>query len=180
CDRCWPLYNDKPFHSGDGVHAFNCKPCLCNNHARSCHYDASVDPFPLEHSRGSGGVCDNCQHHTTGRNCESCQDYFYRPVGADPSAPDVCKPCDCHTAGTRNGNLLCDPMSSLLQLLGPLSSVRLLGHPVYSSVCLPLISDWLPGQPEHLYLVSFLIMCSLSHFWSDHVISEFLQHMSTI
>ncbi|XP_052593935.1 usherin [Peromyscus californicus insignis] len=110
CDRCLPLYNDKPFHSGDDVHAFNCKPCLCNSHARSCHYDASVDPFPLEHSRGSGGVCDDCQHHTTGRNCESCQNYFYRPVGADPSALDVCKPCDCHPAGTRNGNLLCDPI----------------------------------------------------------------------
>ncbi|EGV92554.1 Usherin [Cricetulus griseus] len=110
CDRCLPLYNDKPFRSGDGVHPFNCKPCQCNNHARSCHYDASVDPFPLEHSRGGGGVCDNCQHHTTGRNCESCQDYFYRPIGADPSALDVCKPCDCNRAGTRNGDLLCDPI----------------------------------------------------------------------
>ncbi|XP_052056319.1 usherin [Apodemus sylvaticus] len=110
CDRCSPLYNDKPFRSGDNVHAFNCKPCQCNSHASSCHYDASVDPFPLEHNRGGGGVCDDCQHHTTGRQCESCQDYFYRPVGADPAAPDVCKHCDCNRAGTRNGSLLCDPV----------------------------------------------------------------------
>ncbi|GAB1285872.1 Usherin [Apodemus speciosus] len=110
CDRCSPLYNDKPFRSGDNVHAFNCKPCQCNSHASSCHYDASVDPFPLEHNRGGGGVCDDCQHHTAGRHCESCQDYFYRPVGADPAALDVCKHCDCNRAGTRNGSLLCDPV----------------------------------------------------------------------
>ncbi|XP_055465169.1 usherin [Psammomys obesus] len=110
CDRCLPLYNDKPFRSGDRVHAFNCKPCQCNRHASSCHYEASVDPFPLEHGRGSGGVCDSCQHHTTGRNCESCQAYFYRRVGADPSAPDVCEPCACNHAGTRNGSLLCGPI----------------------------------------------------------------------
>ncbi|KAM5206303.1 usherin isoform 2-T2 [Hipposideros larvatus] len=108
CDRCLPLYNDKPFRQGDQVHAFNCKPCQCNGHARSCHYDFSVDPFPLEHHRGGGGVCDNCEHHTTGRNCELCEDYFFRPVGADPSAIDVCKPCDCDKVGTRNSSLLCD------------------------------------------------------------------------
>ncbi|NP_067383.3 usherin precursor [Mus musculus] len=110
CDRCSPLYNDKPFRSGDNVNAFNCKPCQCHGHASSCHYDASVDPFPLEHNRGGGGVCDDCQHHTTGRHCESCQDYFYRPVGADPAAPDACKLCDCNRAGTRNGSLHCDPI----------------------------------------------------------------------
>ncbi|XP_028616049.1 usherin isoform X2 [Grammomys surdaster] len=110
CDRCSPLYNDKPFRSGDNAHAFNCKPCQCHGHASSCHYDASMDPFPLEHNRGGGGVCDDCQHHTTGRNCESCQDYFYRPFGVDPAALDVCKRCDCNRAGTRNGSLLCDPV----------------------------------------------------------------------
>lgn len=66
CGRCSPLYNDKPFRSGNKVHAFNCKPCQCHGHASSCHYDASMDPFPLEYNRGGGGVCDDCQHHTTG------------------------------------------------------------------------------------------------------------------
>ncbi|XP_032771366.1 usherin [Rattus rattus] len=110
CGRCSPLYNDKPFRSGNNVHAFNCKPCQCHGHASSCHYDASMDPFPLEYNRGGGGVCDDCQHHTTGRNCESCQDYFYRPIGANPADPEVCKPCDCNGDGTRNGSLLCDPV----------------------------------------------------------------------
>ncbi|XP_004439711.1 PREDICTED: usherin [Ceratotherium simum simum] len=108
CDRCLPLYNDKPFRQGDQVHAFNCKPCQCNGHSGSCHYDISVDPFPLEHYRGGGGVCDDCEHNTTGKNCELCKDYFFRQVGADPSAIDVCKPCDCDKVGTRNGSLLCD------------------------------------------------------------------------
>ncbi|XP_041578632.1 usherin [Vulpes lagopus] len=108
CDHCLPLYNDKPFQQGDQVNAFNCKPCQCNNHSRSCHYNISVDPFPFEHHRGGGGVCEDCEHNTTGRNCELCKDYFFRPVGADPSAVDVCKPCDCDKVGTRNGNFLCD------------------------------------------------------------------------
>ncbi|XP_025748029.1 usherin [Callorhinus ursinus] len=108
CDHCLPLYNDKPFRQGDQVHAFNCKPCQCNNHSRSCHYNISVDPFPFEHHKGGGGVCDDCEHNTTGRNCELCKDYFFRPVGADPSAMDVCKPCDCDKVGTRNSGFLCD------------------------------------------------------------------------
>lgn len=66
CDRCLPLYNDKPFHSGDQVHAYNCKPCQCYSHAVSCHYDVTLDPFPNEYDRGGGGICDNCQHNTTG------------------------------------------------------------------------------------------------------------------
>ncbi|KAM5238832.1 usherin [Ctenodactylus gundi] len=108
CDRCLPLYNDKPFRQGNQAHAFHCKPCRCHGHSRSCHYNASVDPFPSEHGRGGGGVCDSCQHHTTGRNCELCEDYFFRRFGVDPSAIDVCTPCDCDGAGTRDGSLLCN------------------------------------------------------------------------
>ncbi|XP_065600248.1 usherin [Cyrtonyx montezumae] len=108
CDRCLPLYNDKPFRPGDQVHAYNCKPCQCYNHAVSCHYDFAVDPFPQEYYRGSGGVCDYCQHNTTGRNCELCKDFHYRQAGADLSATDVCKPCDCYATGTKNKSLLCD------------------------------------------------------------------------
>nr|XP_011759520.1 usherin isoform X1 [Macaca nemestrina] len=108
CDRCLPLYNDKPFRQGDQVHAFNCKRCQCNSHSKSCYYNVSVDPFPFEHFRGGGGVCNDCEHNTTGRNCELCKDYFFRQVGADPSAIDVCKPCDCDKVGARNGSILCD------------------------------------------------------------------------
>uniref|UniRef100_A0A8D0R6P0 Usherin n=1 Tax=Sus scrofa TaxID=9823 RepID=A0A8D0R6P0_PIG len=108
CDHCLPLYNDKPFRQSDHVHAFNCKRCECNGHSRSCHYNISVDPFPFEHHRGGGGVCDDCEHNTTGKNCELCKDYFFRQVGADPSAIDVCQPCDCDKVGTRNSSFLCN------------------------------------------------------------------------
>ncbi|KAI1240568.1 hypothetical protein IHE44_0008996 [Lamprotornis superbus] len=108
CDHCLPLYNDKPFRPGDQVHAHNCKPCQCYGHAESCHYDLAMDPFPQEHHRGGGGVCDNCQHSTAGRNCELCKDFHYRQAGADPSAIDVCKPCNCNATGTKNHSLLCD------------------------------------------------------------------------
>ncbi|XP_069708870.1 usherin-like isoform X2 [Phaenicophaeus curvirostris] len=108
CNQCLPLYNDKPFRPGDQVHAYNCKPCQCYSHAVSCHYDLAIDPFPQEHYRGSGGVCDNCQHNTTGRNCELCKDFYYRQAGADLSAIDVCKSCDCYATGTKNKSLLCD------------------------------------------------------------------------
>ncbi|KAH0622698.1 hypothetical protein JD844_025227 [Phrynosoma platyrhinos] len=67
-----------------------------------------MDSFPNEHYRGGGGVCDDCQHNTIGRNCEFCKDFFFRHVDADLSAVDVCKPCECNIAGTINSSQLCD------------------------------------------------------------------------
>ncbi|XP_037397596.1 usherin [Pygocentrus nattereri] len=110
CERCAPLFNDKPFRAGDQVQAYNCRPCQCYGHASSCHYNASVDPYPLDHFRGGGGVCDRCAHNTTGRNCERCRSLFYREVGTSLWAEDVCKPCECSGAGTVNGSLECDQM----------------------------------------------------------------------
>ncbi|XP_018411554.1 PREDICTED: usherin [Nanorana parkeri] len=108
CDRCLPLYNDKPFRQGDHVNAFNCRPCQCYNHSSSCHYDATVDLYPHDHESGGGGVCDNCLHNTTGRNCEVCKDDFFRQFDADPAATDVCQPCDCNRKGTVNKSHDCE------------------------------------------------------------------------
>ncbi|XP_016124971.1 usherin [Sinocyclocheilus grahami] len=108
CESCSPLFNDKPFRAGDQVQAYNCRPCQCYGHTSSCHYNASLDPHPEDHFRGGGGVCDNCTHHTTGRNCERCRSLFYREVGALLWAKDVCKPCECHSTGTVNGSLECE------------------------------------------------------------------------
>ncbi|XP_076156222.1 usherin [Alosa pseudoharengus] len=108
CERCAPLFNDKPFRSGDQLQAYNCRPCQCNGHTSSCHYDVTFDPYPTEHFRGGGGVCDNCQHNTTGKNCEQCQPQFYREAGAVATAVDVCRPCGCHAAGTANGSVECE------------------------------------------------------------------------
>lgn len=64
CDRCLPLYNDKPWRYGETSNAYPCKVCDCNGHADSCHYDDSVDPFPGSYDQGGGGVCENCQRNT--------------------------------------------------------------------------------------------------------------------
>ncbi|KAJ3593676.1 hypothetical protein NHX12_006010, partial [Muraenolepis orangiensis] len=108
CERCVPLHNDKPFRQGGQFQPMSCRPCRCNGHARSCHYDASADDQPGEHYRGGGGVCDHCMHDTTGKNCELCRSPFFRREGADPGSVDVCRPCNCNTAGTLNGSMECD------------------------------------------------------------------------
>ncbi|XP_055085949.1 usherin [Periophthalmus magnuspinnatus] len=107
CQRCAPLFNDKPFKSGNQLQPMNCRPCQCYSHAFSCHYEAEADNHPDEHYRGGGGVCDHCMHNTSGRNCEMCVSLFFRREGSDPSLVDVCQPCNCHTAGTVNGSEIC-------------------------------------------------------------------------
>ncbi|XP_072555094.1 usherin isoform X5 [Paramormyrops kingsleyae] len=110
CERCKPLFNDKPFRRGNQFQAYNCRPCQCHGHADSCHYDSTLDPVPGEHFRAGGGVCNSCQHNTTGRNCELCRNTFYREVNSVLWMENVCKPCDCLQAGTVNGRLACDPI----------------------------------------------------------------------
>lgn len=56
--------------------------CDCNGHSETCHFDPAV----FAASQGThGGVCDNCQHHTEGKNCERCQLHYFR--NRRPGAP---------------------------------------------------------------------------------------------
>ncbi|KAK5614360.1 hypothetical protein CRENBAI_001943 [Crenichthys baileyi] len=107
CENCAPLYNDKPFRSGNQLQPMNCRLCLCYGHAISCHYDVQADEHPDEHYRGGGGVCDHCMHNTTGKNCELCISGFFRQEDSDPTSVHVCQPCNCNTAGTVKGNTEC-------------------------------------------------------------------------
>ncbi|XP_010791101.1 usherin [Notothenia coriiceps] len=107
CQRCAPLYNDKPFRSGDQLQPMNCRPCQCHGHALSCHYDEGVDEQPDEHYRGGGGVCDHCMHNTTGKNCELCRSGFFWLEESDPTSGDLCQPCNCNTPGTVNSSKEC-------------------------------------------------------------------------
>ncbi|XP_077990481.1 usherin-like [Glandiceps talaboti] len=104
CERCQPLYNDKSFRYGDQVNAYNCKPCECYSHSASCTYIQSEDPFPNDHNRGGGGVCDNCQHNTAGSRCDQCRTGYYRQVGKALDAVDVCSPCNCNLDGVVDGS----------------------------------------------------------------------------
>uniref|UniRef100_A0A3Q3EF52 Usher syndrome 2A (autosomal recessive, mild) n=1 Tax=Labrus bergylta TaxID=56723 RepID=A0A3Q3EF52_9LABR len=115
CQRCTPLFNDKPFRSGDQLQPMNCRACQCHGHSLSCHYDVRADDQPDEHYRGGGGVCDNCMHNTMGKNCELCISGFFRLEESDPTSVDVCRPCHCHTTGTVNGSMECDQVSGQCQ-----------------------------------------------------------------
>ncbi|RXN20724.1 usherin [Labeo rohita] len=110
--------------------------CECHGHADSC--DTSVSPYrcaclPESHTHGanpepvkvllvshlsSSVLIDGTACHRVGTavlevtcwNCERCQSLFYREVGALLWAKDVCKPCECHSAGTVSGSLECEPI----------------------------------------------------------------------
>ncbi len=62
--------------------------CECNNHASRCHFDPAV--YELT-GRVSGGVCDECQHNTMGRNCDECKPFYYREPAFDITDPRVCQ-----------------------------------------------------------------------------------------
>ena len=64
CERCLPTHNDKGWRYGTSTNGFPCKPCRCNNHATTCIYNATVDPFPNSYELGGGGVCQDCQNNT--------------------------------------------------------------------------------------------------------------------
>ncbi|KAE8281307.1 Netrin-4 Beta-netrin Hepar-derived netrin-like protein Precursor [Larimichthys crocea] len=120
CERCAPLYNDRPWQPADGLTGApqECRKCKCNGHAQSCHFDWTAW---RESGQQSGGVCD-CLHNTEGRQCQRCKAGFYRDPQRPPTAPDSCKPCSCHPLGSMpfhladssicdpsNGNCICKP-----------------------------------------------------------------------
>ncbi len=111
CEKCKPLYNDRPWAPARSGEANECKKCECNNHARSCHFDEEIYK---ESNFTSGGVCDNCEDNTEGRNCERCKKDFWR----DPTKPiddiTTCKPCLCSKDGTTN-DAKCDPYTDAEQ-----------------------------------------------------------------
>nr|XP_046253250.1 laminin subunit alpha-5 isoform X2 [Scatophagus argus] len=119
CDRCCPGHNQLPWKPATTYSANECEPCNCHRHSFDCYYDPEVDQ-----SRGSldihghlrgGGVCLNCQHHTTGVNCERCIPTYYRSPDHSIESPLACSRCDCEsefTDGTcedLTGRCFCKP-----------------------------------------------------------------------
>lgn len=110
CEYCEDFYNDLPWQPAVGKTSNACKRCTCNNHATSCHFDYAV--YNLT-GKISGGVCDDCQHNTMGRNCELCKPHFYQDPNLDIQNPDICKPCDCEPDGSENNEGDCDAITDI-------------------------------------------------------------------
>ncbi|XP_060035208.1 laminin subunit alpha-5 [Erinaceus europaeus] len=101
CDRCCPGFNQQPWKPATTDNANECQSCNCHGHAYDCYYDPEVDlrhaSQNLDHVYQGGGVCINCQHHTTGINCERCLPGFYRDPDHPLDSPQACRPCNCQS-----------------------------------------------------------------------------------
>lgn len=119
CEKCCPLYNQKPFRIGTPQKENRCEKCQCHGHADECRYSSDIDKRNLSlNIRGKmsgGGVCMDCAKFTTGINCEKCLHNYYRPDDREPDHEQPCVPCNCDekgSVGTCNpigGDCVCKP-----------------------------------------------------------------------
>ncbi|XP_028303311.1 laminin subunit beta-3 isoform X2 [Gouania willdenowi] len=107
CERCKEFYNDLPWSHAEEDDTHTCRRCECNNHAVRCHFDPDV----FEQSgRTSGGVCEGCQHHTTGPKCDQCVPGYQPNPNSRMDRPDACTRCVCDADGSLNGGR-CDEVT---------------------------------------------------------------------
>ncbi|XP_012628358.3 laminin subunit alpha-5 [Microcebus murinus] len=101
CDRCCPGFNQQPWEPATADSANECQSCNCHGHANDCYYDPEVARRRASQSQDGtfrgGGVCIDCQHHTTGINCERCLPGFYRAPDQPLDSPYICRRCDCES-----------------------------------------------------------------------------------
>uniref|UniRef100_A0A8C4VI90 Laminin subunit beta 4 n=1 Tax=Gopherus evgoodei TaxID=1825980 RepID=A0A8C4VI90_9SAUR len=99
CERCKDFYNDASWRPAEGSQDNACKVCKCNGHSDRCHFNMAVY---VANDHISGGICEDCQHHTMGQHCDQCKPFFYRDPLRAISDPYACihKSCDCDPEGT--------------------------------------------------------------------------------
>ncbi|CUT99307.1 netrin 1 [Echinococcus multilocularis] len=102
CHECIAGFTRHPGHSIFSPSA--CQACECNLHSNSCTFSQHLY---LLSKKVSGGVCEDCRHHTTGEKCHHCIEGYYRDWTKPISHPRVCLKCQCHPIGSI-GNRPCD------------------------------------------------------------------------
>ncbi|XP_003782634.1 laminin subunit beta-4 [Otolemur garnettii] len=102
CERCKDFFQDAPWRPAAGLQDNACRPCRCNGHSDRCHFDLSA--YLASGSR-SGGVCEDCGHHTEGQHCDRCRPGFYRDPRRAASDPHACAACECDPDGTISGGI---------------------------------------------------------------------------
>ncbi|XP_067360574.1 netrin-4 isoform X1 [Channa argus] len=99
CEKCAPLYNDRPWRPGNGRSGLPnpCQKCQCHGHATSCHFSQRAW---LSSGGTSGGVCDDCKHNTVGRKCQRCRYGYHRHPSLPLNSPHACTRCWCDPQGS--------------------------------------------------------------------------------
>ena len=88
------LFFNKLFSVGESRNPIWCltfpliSACNCNLHASKCRFNMEL--YQLSGYK-SGGVCRNCRHNTAGRNCNYCQEGFYRDKSKEITHRKACK-----------------------------------------------------------------------------------------
>ncbi|KTG35339.1 hypothetical protein cypCar_00020114, partial [Cyprinus carpio] len=104
CDRCCPGFNQFPWKPATTYSANECEPCNCHRHSSECYYDPEIDQrrasLNMQGEYSGGGVCVECQHHTTGNNCERCIPGYYRSPDHSLESPFACSKCQCESEFT--------------------------------------------------------------------------------
>ncbi|XP_035517151.1 laminin subunit beta-3 [Morone saxatilis] len=109
CERCADLYNDLPWRPAEEGNTHTCQRCECNNHAQHCRFDQVAYEAS---GRRSGGVCEDCMHHTTGPKCDQCAPGYQPNPLSRMDRPDACIRCICSAEGTVNGGRCDDSTGS--------------------------------------------------------------------